>query len=215
MTKKEKKSSKTFLPLPDSDAGEPPIPGDGFWFTDALNEGDQEGALCILADQTEITEGEIAHLKELFERVPGEDNFTRHRLDLVSRALDQRGEIPGAAEFVTRLLSDLGTSSGKAELQALLAATSPLGNTSDLMLATKPRKAGRRLRGHKELVWEFTKFLSFQNNPERHIATPLKRKPKETMKELVHLLSVTQGWSRSKVMKVLRPKKKQFKPRAE
>jgi hypothetical protein len=213
MTKK--KPSKTFLPLPDNDGGEPPIPGDGFWFTDALDEGDREDALSILAGQTEITEGEVAHLKELFERLPGEDNFTRHRLDLVSRARDQRDETPDAAQFVTRLLSDLRTLAGKAELQGLLAATSPLGNTSDLMLAIKPRKAGRTLRGHKELGWEFTKFLSFQKNPERHIATPLKRKPKETMKEIVYLLSVTHGWSRSKVMRVLRPKKKQFKPRPE
>ena len=75
MTKK--KPSKTFLPLPDNDGGEPPIPGDGFWFTDALDEGDREDALSILAGQTEITEGEVAHLKELFERLPGEEHLYR------------------------------------------------------------------------------------------------------------------------------------------
>ena len=219
------KNNKTYLPLPDTNEVEPPTTGDGFWFTDALDENDTVAARQILVAQFDIPPDQIAHLLELFENPASPGNMTRHRLEIRQRKRGALSKEAKAADFLPDLTA-LNMRHEKGKLEALLLPTSAAGIGNPYILKIIPRKPGRRLKTHKVRVHEFTTKLRFQRNPQDLV--PKDPKPPqgkksagqgaqapEMMKQIIAKVGDSLGWRKSKVYKVIGLKKKQFKPRAK
>lgn len=210
----DQKSNKTYLPLPDKDEAEPPTTGDGYWFTDALDDNDPMTALEMLAAQDEISPDEIEHLRELFEHPAGPGNFTRHRLVQSQRTPGVLSKAVSASDFLLDV-NALDAPDVKSKLQSLLASEHALGASNPFTIEMIGRREGRPPEPYKQRAWKFTKRLSFHNYPYNHILSPLKRSYLPRMKEIIALLVLSTGWSKSKVRKMLRPHKGLFKPKAK
>lgn len=216
------KSKKTYLPLPEKDEAEPPTTGDGFWFTDALDENDPVTARKILVAQFDIPPDQAAHLQELFEHPASSDNMTVHRLEVRQR---KRGALSKAVkEADYRLdLNALGERSEKAKLEALLVSRNSIEAKSPFYIRIIRRKRGRRLKMHKDRINEFTMKLRLHANPhgflrkitgspQNKAANGQGAKSPKMMKQIVHQIGESYGGGKTTVYKKFVPKKKQFKP---
>lgn len=219
------KSKKTYLPLPEKDEAEPPTTGDGFWFTDALDENDPVTARKILVAQFDIPPDQAAHLQELFEHPASPENMTVHRLEVRQR---KRGALSKAVKEANyRLdLNALGDRSEKAKLEALLVPRNSTEAKSPFYIRIIRRKRGRRLKTHKVRINEVTMRLWLHANPQgllrKITASPQSKTTNgqganspEMMKQIAAAFGDVLGEKKSKFYKTLLPKKKLFKPKVK